>query len=476
MKLTEQQTEAMRRIRAFMEEPGNGVFILRGYAGTGKTTLLQTLGRELKAADKKFSMLAPTGRAATVLRARTGLEANTIHSELYTFRDVEGEPDHDLLAPAQDLFGQMRLIFSKRETDSEDRKLYVVDEASMISDQPSEDVSYAVFGSGRLLSDLLELAGGNKIIFAGDPAQLPPVGSTESPALSEAYFRSLGRRVQSFELTEILRHKADSEILDLATRVRALTGLPSYPHWLKLPAAGNARVSLMSYERMKEAYFGHLGRNGFGDSIAVCHSNRNCADINRAVRALTYGDESAPLQVGDLLMVTQNNHLVPLSNGDFVTVVWVGERTLHAGLGFVDVRVKAQLSGVEYECRLCEDLLENGKPNLLSHQQRRLMIEFSLTMRRRKVRPRSQAFFNALRKDPYLNSLRANYGYAVTCNKSQGGEWPNVFFFLHRGMYVMERPSLARWWYTGITRAKERLYIANDWWIGENRGEGFGRP
>jgi ATP-dependent exoDNAse (exonuclease V) alpha subunit len=473
MKLTAQQTEALRRIRAFMEEPGNGVFILRGYAGTGKTTLLQTLGRELKAADKKFSMLAPTGRAATVLRARTGLEANTIHSELYLFRDVEGEPDHDLLAPAQDLFGQMRLIFSKRQTDSEDRKLYIVDEASMIGDQPSEDVSYALFGSGYLLTDLLELAGENKIIFAGDPAQLPPVGSIESPALSESYLRGTGRRVQSFELTEILRQKADSEILGLATQVRALTGRRNYPKWLKLPASTNGRVSLMSYERMKDAYFGHLERNGFGESIAVCHSNRNCADINRAVRTLVYGNAHAPLQIGDLLMVTQNNHLVPLSNGDFVTVVWVGERSHHVGLAFIDVRVKAQLSGVEYECKLCEDLLENGKPNLLSHQQRRLMIDFSLRMRRQKIRPRTQAFFNALRKDPYLNSLRANYGYAVTCNKSQGGEWPHVFFFLHRGMYVMERPSLARWWYTGITRAKERLYIASDWWIGENRPEAF---
>jgi ATP-dependent exoDNAse (exonuclease V) alpha subunit len=464
--LTPQQTDAMNRIRGFLKTPGAGVFILRGYAGTGKTTLLQTLGLWLKENEKDFVMLAPTGRAATVLRAKTGLDAKTIHSELYVFNKIDGEPDADLTDPEADQFGQMRLMFSARASDPDEEKIYIVDEASMISDEPGDEMSYAHFGSGHLLSDLLYAAGTNKIIFSGDPAQLPPIGSSDSPALSATFMSRQGRSVTSFDLTDILRQKSDNEILKLATRVRALTSLDNYPKWLKLPARETGQVSLMSYESMKDAYFRHVATHGYADSIAVCHSNLNCADINRSLRQQLYGKDHAPLQVGDLLMVTQNNHLVPLSNGDFVEVRHVGEKQYHEGLAFISIRVKAQLSGLEHECLLCEELLYNGHANLMPHQQRMIMIEFSRRMRRRKVKPGSDAYMTALRTDPYLNSLRANFGYAVTCNKSQGGEWTHVFFFIHKGMYVMPRPSLARWWYTGITRAKEKLYLSSDWWIG----------
>lgn len=464
--LTAQQTELMAQIKKFLETPGGGVFILKGYAGTGKTTLLQQLGLSLKKEKKSFVMLAPTGRAASVLRARTGLDAHTIHSELYVFSKVDGEPDDDIAEPAADQFGQMRLMFTTRTQDPEEEKLYIVDEASMVSDEPGDDLSYAHFGSGHLLSDLLHAVGTNKIIFSGDPAQLPPICSVDSPALSEAFMKRQGRTVFSYELSEILRHKSDNEILKLATRVRTLTSLPVYPQWMKLPATESGQVSLLGYESMKDAYFNHVNAHGFDDSIAVCHSNHNCADINKSLRQKLYGLQHAPLRVNDLLMVTQNNHLVPLSNGDFVTVTYVGEKTYHIGMCFLNVRVRGQLSGLEHECLLCEEMLFNGHANLMHQQQRLLMIDFSKRMRRRKIKPGSEAYLMGLQQEPYLNSLRVNFGYAVTCNKSQGGEWANVFFFLHKGMYVMPRPSLARWWYTGITRAKEKLYISTDWWIG----------
>ncbi len=463
--LTDQQSQALSRIQQFIDTPGAGVFILRGYAGTGKTTLLQELGISLLKSKKPFVMLAPTGRAATVLRAKTGLEAHTIHSELYVFSEVDGEPDDDIPEPASDQFGQMRLMFTTRTHDPSDEKLYIVDEASMVSNEPADELSYAHFGSGRLLSDLLHAVGSNKIIFAGDPAQLPPIGTPDSPALNEAFLKGIGLTVISYELTEILRHRSDNEILKLATRVRALTTLKEHPKWMKLPAKETGQVSLMSYESMKHAYFEHVDQHGFNDSIAVCHSNSNCADINRSLRQRLYGRDQAPLQVGDLLMVTQNNHLVPLQNGDFVTATHIGERQYHIGLGFLPVRVRTHLSGLEHECLLCEEMLYNGHSNLTPQQQRMLMIDFSQRMRRRKIKPRTEAYLIALQQDPYLNSLRANFGYAVTCNKSQGGEWPHVFFFLHKGMYIMQRPSLARWWYTGITRAKEKLILCSDWWI-----------
>ena len=461
-----QQAQALKRLEIFLARPGSGVFILKGYAGTGKTTLLQHLGRKLAKKKEEFMMLAPTGRAAVVLRAKTGIPTSTIHSELYKFSDVDGEPEKADGVPEVDEYGQMRLVFALRSRNEDNmKKIYIVDEASMISDEPGDVSSYAHFGSGHLLSDLLAAIGTAKVIFAGDPSQLPPVGSALSPALSEAYFKAQGKVVESYELTDILRQKKDSEILQLATKVRKQTELRTFPKWLKLPAVAGRQISLMSYHNLKQYYVELLTRNGFENSIAVCHSNFNCADINKTVRQRLYGSSNAPLQVGDLLMITQNNHIVPLTNGDFVTVSGVGERELYLNIAFIRVRLKAQLSGVEYECLMCMEPLYNGQANLTQQQQRALMIDFSRRMRKKGIRPKTERYNTALQEDPYLNSVRANFGYAVTCHKSQGGEWDQVFFFLNKGMYSMGYPSLARWWYTGVTRAREKLYVVSDWWI-----------
>jgi ATP-dependent exoDNAse (exonuclease V) alpha subunit len=460
-----QQAAALKQIKLFLASPGGGVFILKGYAGTGKTTLLQQLALELKKEKKKFVLLAPTGRAATVLRSKTGLEASTIHSELYSFSDIDGEVSENNSNPTQEEFGQMRLMFSMRTTDPNQKKLYIADEASMISDDPGDPTSYAHFGSGHLLSDLLNIVGTNKIIFSGDPSQLPPVSSGESPALSEAWMRKQGKVVQSFELKDILRQKQGSGILQLATKVRAMTHQAVFPKWVKLPASGFAQVKLLTYHEQKQRYIQEVLNNKSFDTIAICNSNLNCADINRSVRMALYKSSQAPLQVKDILMITQNNHLVPLTNGDFVEVTKVGAIQNYQGIKFIHVTVKSQLTNIEHESLLCEEVLFNGQPNLTSDQQRMLMIDFSRRMRAKRIKPKSEAYFAALQKDPYLNSLRANFGYAVTCHKSQGGEWENVYLFLHKGMYAMPPKSLTRWWYTGITRAKEQLFLVSDWWI-----------
>ena len=212
-------------------------------------------------------------------------------------------------------------------------------------------------------------------------------------------------------------------------------------------------------------YLSDIDGSGMYDKIAICHSNWGCSNISRQVRNHRYGDARAPLQQGDLLMVTQNNHIVPLTNGDFVEVMHAGPIKNHLGFKFQYVRVKAMHSITEYEILLSWDVLFGDIPNLSSDQQRLLMIDFSQRMRYKKVRPRSEKYFDEMRKDPYLNSLRANFGYAVTCHKAQGGEWDHVYLFLQRGMYTMGPQNLARWWYTAVTRAKERLYMAEDWWI-----------
>lgn len=466
IQLNASQQKVWDQIQIFLNRPGSGVFILKGYAGTGKTTLLQQLGLLLTQKQEKLAMLAPTGRAATVLRAKTGLEAKTIHSELYTFSDVDGEPTATEQVPTADQYGQMRLMFSMRIPDEAAKKLYIVDEASMISDEPGDPTSYAHFGSGHLLSDLLQAVGTNKIIFSGDPCQLPPVGSISSPALSPAWIKRQGKLCETAELVDILRQKAGSEILQLATQVRAQTQKAFFDKWEKLPARRGNQVEIMDYQFLVSLYMYELDTNGHEQNIAICHSNGNCSSINRQFRAYKFNDENAPLQVGDVLMVTQNNHRVPLTNGDFVTISYVGQQHLHAGIAFIHVRVKAQLTGCEHETLLCKEPLFNGQPNLTSEQQRMLMINFSQRMRQSGIKPKSDAYFLALQADPYLNSLRANFGYAVTCHKGQGGEWDNVFLFLHKGMYVMHPESLCRWWYTGITRAKQKLYLADGWWIG----------
>ena len=465
LSLTEGQKAALQQIQLFLNSRGSGVFLLKGYAGTGKTTLLQYLAASLKKEKKKFTLLAPTGRAATVLRAKTGFEASTIHSELYTFFDIDGDPDDSKQVPETDEFGQMRLIFTIKSPDPTDTRIYIVDEASMISDNPSDPTSYAHFGSGRLLSDLLAAAGTNKIIFAGDPCQLPPVGSINSPALSETYMRNQGKVVQSFELKQILRQKEHSGILKLASKVRTLSQGRFENRFVKLPAKGVRNVQLTSYSSLKDLYIYRIKENGFNNQIAVCHSNLNCMDINKAVREELYNSKNVPIQVGDLLMITQNNHMVPLTNGDFVVATHIGERRKYLGIQFLEITVQAQLSGQSYQTLLCEEVLYNGQANLTMDQQRTLMIDFSKRMRAKGIKRKSETYLNALQKDPYLNSLRANFGYAVTCHKSQGGEWDEVYLFLHKGMYVMEPKELTRWWYTGITRAKNNLLIVDNWWV-----------
>lgn len=273
--------------------------------------------------------------------------------------------------------------------------------------------------------------------------------------------------VNSFELTDILRQKEGSDILQLATTVRNLTQLNKYPKWVKLPAASKRQINLLSHADQKILYTNHIMQFGSADSIAVCHSNSNCADINRTVRKVLYHDANAPLLAGDILMVTQNNYLVPLTNGDFVEVIHIGIEQSHLGIKFIRITVKAQLTGMEHELLLCNEVLFNGQANLTTDQQRMLMIDFSKKIRAKGIRPGSEIYFSALKNDPYLNSLRANFDYAVTCHKSQGGKWDHVFLFLHKGMYHMGPQALTRWWYTGITRAKQQLYLLHDWWIQE---------
>lgn len=463
--LNEEQKEALKAIQKFIEHPAADTFVLKGYAGTGKTFLMQYLAKWLEQHEHKFSLLASTGRAATVLRGKTGFDANTVHGELYRFNMVDGdEEDIEEDAPI-DKYGQMTLRFSLRPAD-EGKKVYIVDESSMLSSEMALDSDQVSFGSGQLLIDFFDAVGNNKIIFVGDPGQLPPVGQTFSPALDMNWLAEQKRIAISITLEKIERNEPDNDILVLASMVRNMNPdvQVRYP---KLTAANLNNVKLYDTQKdLFQAYlqkFKDVGANG---TLAVARSNKMVSDINRAVRRDLYGGElDLPIQVGDILMVVQNNYSVPLTNGDFVEVTGLGEARIQANLKFQSIRVKALLSETEYELLLALDILYSWENNFTKEQSRELMIDFSRRMKKKGFKGNSEGYKDLMMKDDYLNCLKAKFGYAVTCHKAQGGEWNDVFLFLTSKMYGMPKDELYRWWYTAITRAKKYLHLVKDWWI-----------
>ena len=462
--LNAEQKDAFRAIQKFIEHPAANTFVLKGYAGTGKTFLMQHLAKWLKDNDYKFSLLASTGRAAAVLRGKTGFQAKTLHSELYSFSSVSGDEEDIAVDAPTDKFGQMTLQFSLRKPDETDsKKIYIIDESSMLSSELQSDISSVAFGSGFLLIDFFEAAGNNKIIFVGDPGQLPPVGQTYSPALDMDWLVRQNRNAISMALEKIERQDPNNDLLILASYIRNMAPAARFP---KLPASGMNNVKIYLNDKdLFNAYRGRFRQAGPSETLAIARSNKMVSIINRAIRRDLHGGLDLPVQNGDILMVVHNNYSVPFANGDFAVITELGEESYKGNLNFKSVKIKSFLSDDEFEILLCLDLLYSKEGNLSNEQSRDLMIEFSRKMKRQGIKSNSDEYRDEMMKDKYLNCLRAKYGYAVTCHKAQGGEWNEVFLFLEKSMYAMERKELYGWWYTAVTRAKTQLNLANAWWI-----------
>lgn len=464
--LNEEQKEAFNAIRKFVDHPAADTFVLKGYAGTGKTYLMQHLGKWLRENEYDFTMLASTGRAATVLRGKTGFDVRTVHGELYRFSKVEGD-EEDIPDDAPiDKYGQMTLQFSLRPPD-EGKKVYIIDEASMLSSEISPSSDTVLFGSGCLLVDFFDAANNNKIIFVGDPGQLPPVGQDFSPALDMNWLSEQRRTAISVTLEKIERHEPGNGILSLASSIRTMAD-PQKPFvkFPKLPVRNVSNIQIhISHEALLQDYLNRFKEVGSNGVLAVVRSNKMVNEINQAVRSHLYGTVDMSIQPGELFMVVQNNYAVPLTNGDFVVVTHVGEIRLKANLHFQSVRVKALLSDIEYEILLSLDVLVSQDANFSKEQYKQLMVDFSRRMRKKKFKPNSAKYKEEMMKDPYLNCLKVKFGYAVTCHKAQGGEWDEVYLFLDKSMYGMPKPELFRWWYTAVTRARKQLHLGNDWWI-----------
>ncbi len=475
--LNESQKAAMAALKKFLKSK-HQIFILNGAAGTGKTTLVKSLCNHLKKQNISFNLTATTGRAAKVLSSKAGHNAITVHSLLYFFDEVSGNA-REGEDPWESETGQLYLNFGLRSPqvtqDEPHPEVIIVDEASMLSHMPSEGIQTARFGSGCLLNDLLEFAGiTTKLIFVGDNYQLPPVSdSALSAALSQKYWLDNSKTAELFTLNEIVRQEADNEILQVATHFRKQIQ-PPQSKWLTpmpVPMKRNFFTTTGSHEFF-EAFFDAVNNNGVEQSVAICHSNRHAHLLNEQVRKKLHG--KTDLQVGDLLMVIQNSYCTNLVNGDQVTVEEVSDIEYRAGFHFIEVKVKSLFSNQVYDTLLIQELLYNTQPGLEPDEVKRLLIDFDQRMKNRKIKRNSGMYKDFLRKDIYVNALRAKFGYALTVHKAQGGEWNNVFLYLHNSIfapvYDRKKPNgrhpdgaekYHRWFYTAVTRAKVKL-VAND--------------
>ena len=463
IELTNKQEEVLNQIHNFIQSDAS-VFILRGYAGTGKTTMIQAIERELSK-SRTVKLMAPTGRAARVLAERTGKEARTIHKSIYALDTILIKEDKDNSLGYQ----EFKYVFSLGKT--EGKVVAIVDEASMLASKTNCHELY-LFGTGNLMNDLLTFVRpsfGGKLIFVGDPAQLPPVGEIDSNALSREFFEEKGLKVMEAELTEVLRQTGDSVILKNAMLIRDILKEEKRNYLVFEEKADD--VEVIKPENFINKVISDK-KAGESNSVVICYSNRSAYNYNKEIREAIYETISPTIREGDVLMVAQNNYSLDIMNGEFVKVADVGEIIHQSAPVFVQrgasrERVIIQLSFVQVtivtggenplNCLLLLDLLNNGEPGISIEHHIALYINFC--MRHPELKPGSEQFAGTLKLDSYYNCLKAKYGYAATGHKCQGGEWDKVYVD-YSGRTGLSNDCL-RWAYTATTRARKTLYIAN---------------
>ena len=462
MKLTPQQQQVLDKIKSFLDSDMS-VFILKGYAGTGKTTMIRTIIEEIKNREKKPILMAPTGRAARVLETKNSWEASTIHRCIYELDTIETKEGSD----------DIRFIFPlKNQEDEAKDHICIVDESSMIGTREVENELFE-FGTGSLLNDLLTFVApnrGGKIIFVGDPMQLSPVGDNVSNALDKKYFEGIGLNAMMAELTDVVRQGAGSAILSNAMKVRRLIDSQQRNN-LVFDRKENEVIDLEGYN-MPNQLLSLYPKPEIGQSVIITYSNRQARDYNYAVRESLYPNQKQ-IVVGDILQVVSNNYNLDVMNGDFVKITVIigdtefqsapvyinigGERMQHKiTLAFRNVRIRLD-NDQEKSCKIIESMLDDTDPNLTFEQIQALYINFC--MRYPQLKRGSQKFTEYLKADPYFNALRVKYGYAITGHKSQGGEW-NTVFVDYTGRTGLNTDCL-RWTYTVTTRASHTLYGFN---------------
>lgn len=446
---TQDQFRFLKQFAAFVNRGEDHVFVLRGYAGTGKTTLVKSIVASLPKLKLKSVLLAPTGRAAKVLANYSGRKASTIHRRIYRQNDRGG--------------GAINFSLVKNKSTN---TLFIVDESSMISG--AKQSADNLFAGSNLLDDLINyvLDGENcRLLFIGDVAQLPPVGERVSPSLSPNLLRKeFALDAQMTELTEVVRQAKDSGILSNATVQRdRLTSKEQAP--LFFP--NQKDVLQLGGQELDEELETSFQRAGVEETIVLCRSNKRAYQYNMEIRTRMLFRE-AELETGDLLMIVKNNYfwLEPTSNagfianGDTAEVMKVysfeekyGFHFAHCELRFVDYPDEPYL-----DATLLVDVLSSNGPALSAHDQDKLYNNILLEYQHitnKKMR------FLKLKENKYFNALQVKFAYAVTCHKAQGGQWKDVY--VDQGYLTEEMlgTEYMRWIYTAITRATEHLYLVN---------------
>lgn len=448
---TESQHQVIVRLIDFLLSSDNHTaFLLRGYAGTGKTSLIGALVKTLLSLERKVVLLAPTGRAAKVFSLYADQQAYTIHRRIYRQKSF--------LAEAGEASLNVNLYRNA---------LFIVDEASMIANLGT----HSDFGSGRLLDDLVSFVYGGtgcRLILLGDAAQLPPVGEEESPALSEDVMNSYGLSVITGELTQVVRQKETSGILWNATALRKLIVEENLFDLPKINCTEFPDVLSVSGEELIETLEQAYYQYGLEQTIVVTRSNKRANIYNQGIRGRVLGRESE-LESGDQLLVVKNNYywlgssenkqMEFIANGDMAVVRRVRhERTLY-GFRFVDVTLRfPDYEDFEVEATVLLDTLNNDSPALTQTDSERLFQNVwddypEITQKRERLKK--------IKSDPYYNALQVKYAYAVTCHKAQGGQWQCVFIDQGYMTEEMCTPDYFRWLYTALTRATEKVYLVN---------------
>lgn len=481
IQLTRSQGNVLKQILDFVDHPTDRIFILKGYAGTGKTTLMKFLIKELAEKKKDYRLLASTGRAAKILANLSGSNGNTstIHHMIYSFNGLNKEYD-DKEEPIADKDGQLFLVFepSQLDVDTIPETIYIIDEASMVSDVEAKDITQAKFGNGRLLKELLDYDQRtySKFIFVGDPCQLPPIEEYFSPALTKTYFeQQFGMSVQEAQLTEIMRQEGASGIVTASKLIRGLYNkapndasmYSSMKLWGFLPFRQFKDILLHpNLESMIDDYVEKIKSDGMNSAVCICRSNKACSQLSATVRN-KLGFSGGHIQKGDLLMVIQNNIPTGLMNGDMVTVEEVSPHVSMRGqLTFRQMKVKELFTGLTYSTLVIEEIAHQTRLNLDSRQQQALFVDFIIRMKAKGITQKNKKQFNdAMFHDPYLNALRCVFGYAITCHKSQGGEWEEVYVHVPRNITLNPTKETYQWVYTSMTRARNTLHMIDDFYI-----------
>lgn len=423
--------------------------IINGYAGTGKTSLMKAFCEVASELKYNIVLMAPTGRAAKVLSNMTERPAHTIHKTIYR-QETAGEFNSGF-----------ELNFNRNRG-----TIFIVDEASMISDSETGDFG---FGSGRLLTDLVSYVfsrEGCRLLLIGDPAQLPPVGCNEAPALDEEVMMSMGLDVRSVWLTDVVRQAEESWILKNASMLREIIdNEPDYMGYPRLVADHHADVERVSGDELIECLTTSIDKYGTDNVLVVTRSNKRALQFNMGIRNMVLYRESE-LESGDMLIVSKNNYKWLgdkskdfIANGDIAEVRRIKRETEMFGMRFANVTLRfKEHNDIEVDATIMMGFLGAEAGNL-SYEQEQALYEtiasdYGDLGSQRKL-------YEAMKNDPWYNALRVKYAYAVTCHKAQGGQWDIVFVDLGFITEEMLDVEFLKWLYTAFTRAKTKLYLVN---------------